>query len=94
MQVKQKKAESEQNLAIFCPRCRNKHSDKECPLDIVQVCAICTKYHSKESFPSLPGLKAVYKEVEEETKMAYLLNHCCQWQPRQTGMPIDPSSSF
>ena len=46
MQAKQKQVEEEKNLAIFCPRCRKKHSHKECPLDVVQVCAICTKDHS------------------------------------------------
>jgi len=35
MQAKQKQMEVEQNLAIFCPRCRKKHSHKECPLDAV-----------------------------------------------------------
>jgi len=40
MQAKQKKVEAEQNLAIFYPRCRKKHSHKECPLDAVQICAI------------------------------------------------------
>ena len=74
MQAKQKQVEAEQNLAIFCPRCRKKHNHKECPFDTVQVCAICTKYHSTESCPSVPGLKAVYKEAEEETKPVYLLN--------------------
>jgi len=66
MQAKQKQAETEQNLAIFYPRCKKKHSPKECPLDAVQVFTICTKDHSRESCPSLPGLKAVYKEAEEE----------------------------
>jgi len=35
MQAKQKQAEVEKNLAIFCPRCRKKHNHKECPLDAV-----------------------------------------------------------
>ena len=35
MQAKQKQMEAEQNLAIFCPRCRKKHSHKECPIDAV-----------------------------------------------------------
>ena len=94
MQAKQKQMEAEQNFAIFCPRCRKKHSHKECPLDTVQTCAICTKDHLTESCPSLPGLKAVYKEVEEEPKLVYLLNQRCQWQPRQSGMFPDPTSSF
>eukprot|EP00253_Pinus_taeda_P036590 PITA_36590 len=68
-------------------RCRNKHIHKECPLDTVQTCAISTRYHSTESCPSLPGLKAVYKEAEEEPEVVYLLNQRRQWQPRQTAQP-------
>lgn len=81
-------------MVIFCPRCKKKHSHKEFPLDTVQIYAICTKDHATESCPSLPGLKTVYKEVEEETELVYLINQCRQWQARPTGIPIDPSSSF
>jgi len=94
MQAKQKQANAEKNLAIFCPKCRNKHSQKECPLDAVQVCTICTKGHSTENCPSLPILKAVYKVAEEEPELVYLLNQCHQWQLRQSGMFPDPASSF
>eukprot|EP00253_Pinus_taeda_P025356 PITA_25356 len=94
LQAKQKQMEAKQNLAIFCSRCRKKHSHKECPLDTVQTCAICARDHSTESCPSIPGLKAVYKEAEEEPETVYLLNQRRQWQPRQIGMFSDPASSF
>jgi len=94
MHAQQKKSEAEQNLAIFYPRCRKKHSHKECPLDVVQVCTICTKDHSTESFLSLPRLKVVYKEAEEEPESVYLLNQRRQWQLRQSGMFSDLASSF
>ena len=94
MQAKQKQMEAEQNLVIFCPRCRKKHSHKEFPLDAVQTCAICTKDHLTKSYPSLPGLKAVYKEAEEEPESVYFLNQCRQWQPRHSSMFTDPTSSF
>jgi len=94
MQAKQKQVEAEQNLVIFCPRCRKKHSHKECPLDIVQTCAICIKEHATKNYPSLPGLKAVFKEAKEEAKPVYLLNQRHQWQARQICMPTDPSSFF
>ena len=67
MQAKQKQVGVEQNVAIFCPRCRKKHSQKECPLDTVKICDVFMKEHATESCPSHLGLKAVYKEVEEET---------------------------
>ena len=94
MQAKQKQMEAKHNLAIFCLRCRKKHSHKECPLDVVRTCAICTKDHLMESCPSLLGLKAVYKEAEEEPESIYLLNQRRQWQPQQSGMFSDPTSSF
>jgi len=94
VQAKQKQVEAEQNLEIFCPRCRKKHSHKECLLDTVQTCAIFTKDHLTESCPSLPGLKAVYKEAEEEPELTYFINQRRQWQPRQSGMFSDPTSSF
>ena len=39
-------------------------------------------------------MKAVYKEAEEESEPAYFVNQRRQWQPRQSGMFSDPSSSF
>ena len=66
LQAKQKQAEAEQTLAIFFHRCRKKHGSRECPLDMVQVYVICTKYHDTEQCPSLPGLKYVFREAEEE----------------------------
>ena len=86
MQAKQKQVKADQDLVIFFPRCRKKHSHKECPLDMVQTCAICAKEHATKNCPSLPGLKAVFKEVEEEAEPVYLLNQC--------RMPIDPYSFF
>jgi len=94
MQAKQKQAEAEQNLVIFCPHCRKKHNHRECLLDMIQTCAIFTKDHTTKSCPSLPGLKAVFKEAEEEVELVYLMNQCCQWKTHLTGMPIEPSSLF
>ncbi len=51
MQAKQKQMKAEQNLAIFCPRCRKKNSHNEFPLDAVQIYTICTKDHLTESVP-------------------------------------------
>jgi len=94
MKAKRKQAEEKHNLTIFCPRCRKKHSHKECPLDMIQTCAICTKENATESFPLLPRLKAVFKEAEEEVELVYLLNQRRQWQASRTGMPTDPSLFF
>jgi len=61
---------------------------------MVQTCAICTKYHATKNYPSLPGLKEVFKEVEEVTELVYLVNQHRQWQAQKTGTPTDPSSFF
>ena len=68
LQGNQKQALREQNLAIFCPCNRKKHNHLEFPLEMVHMCAICTKYHDIEQCPSLPRLKEVFKEADEETK--------------------------
>lgn len=54
MQSKENQVEVEQNLAIFYPHCKNKHSHRECLLDMIQTCAISTKDHATEGCPSLP----------------------------------------
>jgi len=41
---------------------------------MVQTYAICTKEHATESYPLLPELKVVFKEIEEEVEPIYLLN--------------------
>jgi len=41
---------------------------------MVHTCAICTKEHAIENYPSLPGLKTVFKKAKEEAKLVYLLN--------------------
>jgi hypothetical protein len=73
LQDKKKQEEVKKTLAIFCHRCRKKHGPRECPLDVVQVCAICAKDHAMEQCPSLLGLKYVFREEEEETKPLYLM---------------------
>jgi hypothetical protein len=94
LQVKQEKVEAEQTLAIFFHRCRKKHGSRECLLDIVRVCAICTKDHDKKDFPSLLGLKVVFKEAEEEMKPLYLMDQRRQWQSWPQNTFQYPSSFF
>jgi hypothetical protein len=94
LQAKQRQAEEEQSLAIFFPWCRKKHSPRECPLDMVRTCAICAKDHATEQCPSLPGLKVIFKEAEEETEPVYLMAQRRQWQAHPPGMLQDPSSFF
>jgi len=47
LQVKQNQVEGEQSLSIFCLRYRKRHENRECPLDMIETCAIFTKDHPK-----------------------------------------------
>jgi len=51
-------------LAIFCPKCKKKHTPRECPLDakIVKTCMICSEIHETKGCPSIPCLKAIFQE--------------------------------
>jgi hypothetical protein len=63
-------------------------------LDVVQVCVICAKDHATDQCPSLPGLKFVFREEEEETKPLYLMAQCRQWQAQPPSTLHDPYSFF
>jgi hypothetical protein len=40
---------------------------KECPLNNIEICVICTGEHSTEHCPSLPRLKVIYQGGNETT---------------------------
>jgi hypothetical protein len=56
--------------------------------------AIYTKDHDIEQYPSLLGMKVVFREVEEETKPLYLMAQHRQWQTRPPNTLQNPSSLF
>lgn len=64
LKIKNKQKTEADALAIFCPKCRKKHTLMECPLDakIAETCMICSKSHETKGFPSIPGLKAIFQE--------------------------------
>jgi hypothetical protein len=94
LQAKQKKTEVEKMLAIFFHRCRRKHGPRDCPLGVVQVCTICAKDQDTEQCPSLPRLKFIFREVEEEIEPLYLMAQRRQWKNRPPNTLQDPSSFF
>lgn len=61
LQIK-KQEEHNATLSIFFPRCRKIHPLKECPLNNIEICAICVGEHSTKHSPSLPILKLYTKE--------------------------------
>jgi hypothetical protein len=60
LKIKKKHEEENAAMSIFFPRCRRKHSSRECPLDNISVCGFYTEDHSTENCPSLLGLLAIY----------------------------------
>ena len=42
LQAKKRQDEERAAMSIFCPRCRTKHPQRECPLNNIFVCHICT----------------------------------------------------
>ena len=70
LQDKKRQDEERAEMSIFCPRCRTKHSQKECLLNNISICHICTEEHPTDNCPSFPGLQAIYKsgDVDETSR--------------------------
>jgi len=81
-----KKQEEEcATLAIFCSRCWKKHPRKDCPLDNIFICTPCVEDESRDSCPSLPGLKVEYHKDEQTIEQIYWLATKRLWKPRPQG---------
>jgi len=77
-------------LSIYCPRCRNKHLLRECPLDKSEICQIYDREHSTSQCSQLPALKRLSKKnavIEEE------LNYVGQKQAKNFPYNQYPSQS-
>jgi hypothetical protein len=60
LKIKNKQKEENETMSIFFPRCRRKHSSRECPLDNILVCGFYNEDQLNENFPSLPSLLDIY----------------------------------
>ena len=67
LQSKKRKDEEWESMSIFCPRCRTKHPQRECPLNNIFVCQIYIEEHPTDNCPSFPRLQAIYKSGYDET---------------------------
>ena len=54
LNIKKKQEEENEAMSIFFPRCRRKHSSRECPLDNISVCGFCTEDHSLRNVHPCP----------------------------------------
>lgn len=57
LKAKKKKEEQDEILAIFCPKCRQKHPLGECIVPGIQVCGLCRENHATEKCPNLKELQ-------------------------------------
>ena len=86
-----KKKFEDEALTIFCSQCKKKHPIKKSPLNSISVCGVCAEDHTTEDYPSLPGLKSIYKGAN---KPAAQQGQTKPWQPRAPGMLPDPYSQM
>jgi hypothetical protein len=89
LKIKKKQEEENAAMSIYCPRCRRKHSSRECPLDKNLVCGFYTEDHSNEKCPSLPSLLAIYRSGDPG-ESSYAPRR--SWQPRNEPTYLDPQS--
>jgi hypothetical protein len=73
MKAKQKQEEQGKVLAIYCPKCRKKHAPRECPLDKIQVCGLCTDNHATDDYPRLKELQDTHIEEGQGMESLYYL---------------------
>ena len=91
LKANKKKEEQEQALAIFCSKCRKKHPLRECPLDSIQVCGLCTENHSTENCLRLKELQLNSMEEVPGIEGFYYVAPRRPWQPR---MPQQNQQQF
>jgi hypothetical protein len=86
LKIKKKQEEENAVISIYCPRCRRKHSSRECPLDKILVCSFCTDDHGTVKCPSLPNLLSIYRSVDPG-ESSYAPKR--PWQPRNQPTYLD-----
>ena len=76
-------------MSIYFPRCKRKHSSRECPLDNILVCGFFIEDHVTEKCPSFPGLLAIYRSGDPGESY-YAPRR--PWQPRNQPTYLDLQS--
>lgn len=91
-QVKKAQDEVDTNSVVFCLKCMEKHSLKECRVNIINLYNICDLEHSTGHCPELPRLKAMLKESSKEVQSSYFIGSRKPWKPRPPTMSQGLSS--
>ena len=71
-----KREEVENDLDIFCPKCRKKHEKNDFPLDTMEVYEIYADKHPTKKFPFPTPLKYILRGEAIEEHMEPLCYMC------------------
>ena len=96
LKANKKKEEQEQALAIFCSKCKKKHPLRDCSLDSIQVCGLCTGNHSTENCVTLKELQTNSMEEMQGAEGFYYVAPRRPWPPRmpQPNQPQVPQQNY
>ena len=89
LKTKNRQEEEDATLKIFCPKCRKRHPLKECPINTIVVCTLCTEKHSTEIFLALPEIQAIYKISIKACEQSYAPRR--PWPPHPQNKYTDPT---
>ena len=68
---KRKEEEDHATLHIFFHKCGKRHPLKECHLNTISICAVCTEKDRTRMFSALPEIQALYKIGNEPVEQSY-----------------------
>jgi len=94
--LKAKKKQEDENhiMSIFCPKCRKKHALKDCPLENIQVCALCTEHHDMFNYPKVKVLQNCNMAPNTEMENVYYMGTKRPWQPRPATQGMFPNQNL
>jgi hypothetical protein len=94
--IKIKKKQEEENVALtsFCHQCKKMHPPRDFPINSVHICDIFVEDHDMKIFPSLLGLRAIYKGGNNTIEPSLQTSPKKPWQPHVQGMTQEPFPQF
>jgi len=63
------------------------------PLENIEICAICKESHSTKDYPSLLGIKAMYRGEKEASRSLYAMAPK-KWKPHSLGIAQNSIPQF
>jgi hypothetical protein len=91
--LKLKKKQEADALAIFCHRCLKKHdNEKECPLNVIKICGLYTLEHPTSECPTLLELQAMYRGGRVSQEQSYPSRR--PWRAQNPNTFYDPNTQY